>query len=110
VDRADNHGMQTQWVGPIWRSRRKDSRQRIARVGSWVDPEDVATGSVKPCDDDDLVADDKAPQPVRRPRAHLEPGVRRSLRSLFGRIASRFERGSDYADRPQSSGRRNKGV
>jgi hypothetical protein len=56
---------------------------------------------MKPCDDDDFVACDEAVQCFRRPGMHVEPGVGRSLRPLFGRPMTRPEGGSDQADRPQ---------
>src|SRR6266852_1064854 len=95
--------METQWIRSIRRSGRKDAGEQIARVGPWVDLEDVAMGSVKPRDDDDFVAKAEALKCFRRPRTYLEPRIGRPLRSLFGRFAARLERRADHADRSQPS-------
>ena len=101
VDLAYDDRMKAQRVRPVGRSRRKDAREWIARVGPWVHLKDVATRAMKPRDDDHVVANGEAVECFRRPREHLEPGVGRSLRSLLGRVAAHLERGPDHTDRPQ---------
>src|SRR4029453_4510602 len=93
--------MKAQRVRPVGRSRRKDAREWIARVGPWVHLKDITTRAMEPCDDDHFVANGETVECFRRPREHLEPGVGRSLRSLLGRVAARLEHGSDHTDRPQ---------
>jgi hypothetical protein len=77
--------MKAQRVRPVGRSRCKDTRERIARVGPWVHLKDVATRAMEPRDDDHFIANGEAVECFRGPREHLEPGVGCSLRSLLGR-------------------------
>jgi hypothetical protein len=79
VDRAYDDGMKAQRVGPVRRSRREDSGQRIPQFAPWVDLQDIAARPMEPRDHDDFVADNKAAQCLRRPPSHLEPGIGRAL-------------------------------
>ena len=103
VDRSHHNGMKTQRVRPIRRSRREHARERIARVGTGVNKEDVAARSMKPRDDDDFVSNGQTLQSLLRPPVQLQPGFGCSLRVLLRRSAARLELGSNHADRPQST-------
>ncbi len=56
VDRVDDDGMETERVRPVRGPRRENAGERIPFVGSRVDLKNIAPCTMKPGDDDDLVA------------------------------------------------------
>src|SRR4029453_11737674 len=80
------YSMKPQWIGPVGRSGRKDSGDRNLRVAARMNLEYFATATVQPGDDDELVARSDAPERRLKDRIELEPGIRRSLRALPGRL------------------------
>jgi len=61
--------------------------------------EHVAPGPVQPSHYDDVFAGREPLKTLRRERTHFEPGVGRTLRTLFGRFAARLKDGSDHTNR-----------
>lgn len=110
LDGTHDDRVQTERVGSVRRSCREHAGQRIAHFRSRVHLERLAPGSVEPADDDDLISNREAPQPIRRPRVNLEPGVRRAFGPLPRCLASILQHRSEDANGLQSGSRRRSGL
>ena len=60
--------------------------------------EDIAIGSIEPCDDDDVVTGGKARERRGKHRSHLDPRVGCALRPLSRCIVEGSQRGANMAD------------
>src|SRR5262245_4786111 len=95
--------MKAERVRPIGRAGRKHTRERIFRIRSRMDLEDVSSRAMKPSDDENLVTHGEAAKRRGGPALDFEPGVRPAFGSLFRRALPIFKRRSDDAHGSQPS-------
>lgn len=83
VDRCDPGAMQAERVRAMRRAGGKDALRRTGTIAARMDAEQIATSSIEPGDDDDLVAGSQALQGLRHVRFEKK---RRSGRTFVGLI------------------------
>lgn len=53
IDLEHGYSVQADGVGPVRGAGGEDSCQRVGRIIAWIGHQDVAVGTVEPCEDDD---------------------------------------------------------
>ena len=91
--------MKSNRIGPVRRSRRKNSCERARSIRARMNLEHVAPCSMQPGYNDDVVAGRKPVKTRCYERTQLEPGVRTTFKTLFWSRDSSFESRPDNAYR-----------
>jgi hypothetical protein len=91
--------MKTERVRAVWRSCRKDSRERAAPVRARINLKHITSCPVQPSDDNDPVANCQPVKTLYRKRFEFNPSIGCILSTLFGCVAPLLVFGSDHTDR-----------
>src|SRR5262245_4868525 len=91
--------MQPDRVGTIGRPRCEDTGKWPIEITAWMDLQHVALREMKPCQQDEFIANFDAGQSRCCLWCQLQPGFGCAFVSLHGRVLQLYQLGTDKSDR-----------